>query len=130
MTRTALAKLICMLFAVIACFGSAYAFDLSSCQDSTDRLRRAARDLADSASSLDERAAKRGDLQTITDGFDEVESRLNRAKNDCENTSLNLRICQRVQLIARQQGLAAARRLCDPAFERLYPGVCAACIPQ
>ena len=72
----------------------AQAFDLSSCQDSTDRLRRAARDLADSAGAVSKCDVKRGAMSDISSGVDDVELRLHRMKNDCEHELRRVRICR------------------------------------
>ena len=74
----------------------AQAFDLSSCQDSTDRLRRAGRDLADSAGAVSESDVKRDAMSDIFGGIDDVELRLRRMRNDCEHESRRVRICRNI----------------------------------
>lgn len=102
-----------------------YALDRSVCIDATDRLRKAARDVADVASQGD---LENGALNQIYSGLDDVLSRLNRAKSDCEYTPPRMRVCKNYLDVSRSLGAERARNLCSEGMEKIEPGFCLACL--
>lgn len=108
----------------------AFAFDLSSCQSSTDRLKRSARDAADAAESINGMVERPGAANQIQSSLDDVESRLRRAKSDCGYESPKDRICTSYRGIAGFHGVAKARTMCKEEMEKSLPGICRLCLGE
>lgn len=108
----------------------AFAFDLSSCKSSTDRLKRSARDAADAAESINGMVEMPGAANQVTSKLDDVESRLRRAKSDYGYKSSKDRIFPSYRGIAGFYGVARARTMCNEAIEKNLPGICRHCIGE
>lgn len=121
--------LIATLILAVAATASAQQVDGPTCYDAVDKLRKAARDAESTASSVNDRGFESSDLRNVHGALEDVESRLQRAKNECGYGTPASRACESLRYIARYQAPATARETCQKlVFGQQIPNFCEICL--